>query len=419
MNALTPRRVLLLAYHFPPLGGAGVQRTLKYVKYLPDFGWQPVTITGPARGGALSDPTLLDELRGAAVIRTRAALLPAWLPWRVRNTLSRWLLVADDQAGWGPFALAAATRLIRRGGINALYTTSTPYTAHLVGLRLKRRFGLPWVADFRDPWAENTALKPPTAWHRQRIRGWEAQVMSAADRVTVVSEPMAAAMRAAYPKLPPAHFLTLPNGYDPDDFLHAPLRPPEPEPHMTWVYSGSFYGERRAQPFLQALHAALAAGRIPRARVRVRLVGNVGQAAAEDVRSLGLQDVVELPGYLPHRESIGHLLAADALLLMVAPGPGSAGVLTGKLFEYLAAAKPILGLTPPSAAAELIRESRAGVVIDPGDAAGIEQQIVDWFEQWQRGELHWQGDPAVVARFDRRRLAGQLAETLQADKVAR
>lgn len=414
---LPPRRVLLLAYHFPPLGGAGVQRTLKYVKYLPDFGWQPATITGPARGGALSDPSLLDELRGAQVMRTPAALLPAWLPWRVRNAISRWLLITDDQAGWGPFALTAATRLIRRGGIDALYTTSTPYTAHLVGLRLQQRFGLPWIADFRDPWAENTALKPPTAWHRQRIRRWEGQVVRAADRVTVVSEPMAAAMQAAYPTLPLAHFLTLPNGYDPDDFAQATPAAPDNPPRMTWVYSGSFYGQRRAQPFLQALHAALTAGRIPRAQMRVRLAGNVGHATAEDVRSLDLDDVVELPGYLPHRESIGHLLAADALLLMVAPGPGSAGVLTGKLFEYLAAGKPILGLTPPSAAAELIRESRAGVVINPDDATAIEQQIVAWFGQWQRGELRWQGDRAVVARFDRRLLAGQLAAALQADKV--
>lgn len=406
------RKVLVVAWYYPPLGGAGVQRTVKHVKYLPQSGWQPVVLTGPALRAGLNDATLLEDLDQAPTVhRTRALLLPAALPWRVHHALTRWLLVSDEQAGWYPFALAAASDLIRRGGIDAIYTTSTPYTAHLVGLRLKQRFGLPWVADLRDPWSDNTAIRPPTAWHRQRIRRWEQQVISAADRVTLVSEPMAQDFRAAYPQVEPQRFLFLPNGFDWDDFAHTEPAGRQPG-RMGIVYSGSFYGQRSSQPFLDALRNVLDSDNLPRAAIHVRLVGNVGQATIDQVTALGLGDVVEATGYLAHRQSVAYVLGADVLLLMIAPGPGSAGVLTGKIFEYLAARRPILALTPPSAAADLIRDSRAGVVIDPGDGPAIERQLVEWYRQWQRGELACASDRAVIERFDRRRLTLALADAL-------
>lgn len=403
----------MVAWYFPPWGGAGVQRTLKHVKYLPQFGWQPVVLTGPVPRAGLNDPTLLEELDQAPAVRRTSALLPpAALPWRVRHALTRWLLLSDEQAGWYPFALRAASDLIEHGSIDAVYTTSTPYTAHLIGLRLKQRFGLPWVADFRDPWADNVAILPPTDWHRQRIRRWEQQVISAADRVTVVSEPMAQAFQAAYPQVTPQRFLPLPNGFDPDDFAHTEPAGRQPG-RMGIVYSGSFYGQRSSQPFLEALRTVLDRGDVPRSAVHVRLVGNVGQATVDQVKALALGDVVDVTGYVAHRQSVAYVLGADALLLMIAPGPGSAGVLTGKIFEYLAARRPILALTPPSAAADLILESRAGVVIDPDDGPGIERQLIEWYGQWQRGELACTSDEAVVERFDRRRLTGTLAEALR------
>lgn len=404
--------LLVLAYYFPPWGGAGVQRTLKYVKYLPQFGWQPQVVTARSRVQAVSDPSLSLELpAGLPVHATPALMLPKALPWRVRNWLARWLLVSDQEAGWASFAQRQAAELIRRRQVQAVYTTSTPYTAHLVGLRLKQRFGLPWIADFRDPWVGNATLRPPTPWHRGRIEGWERQVVTAADRVTVVSEPMAQAFRAAYPQLEPQRFLTLPNGYDPEDFAQAQPLGRQPD-RLGIVYSGSFYGQRTSQPFLQALHNVLARGAIPRTAVQVRLVGNVGQATAEQVQALELADVVAMTGYVAHHQSVGYVLGADVLLLVIAPGPGSEGVLTGKIFEYLAAHRPILALTPPSAAADLIQESRAGVVIDPDDGPAIERQLIAWFDQWRRGVLGCTSDPAVIERFDRRRLTETLAEAL-------
>lgn len=416
MNHDALRNLLVVAYYFPPWGGAGVQRTVKHVKFLPQFGWRPLILTARPQAVALSDPSLRQELPSdLQVAATRAVLMPSYLPWRVRNLVARWLLVSDDQAGWAPFARRQASLLIEREQVRAIYTTSTPYTAHLIGLSLKQHFGIPWLADFRDPWVENTALKPPTTWHRNRIRKWERQVVLNADRVTVVSEPMAAAFRTAYPELPRDHFLTLPNGYDPDDFAQA-VQPSQASrcDVMRIVYSGSFYGQRTAQPFLLALRNLLERNQIPRSSVHVSFVGNVGQATMEQVKELGLGDVIEITGYVSHHQSIGYVVSADVLLLMVAPGPGSEGVLTGKIFEYLAARRPILALTPKSAAGDLVEESRAGVVIDPNDGQAIEHQLVAWFDQWQRGDLTCASDQSVIARFDRRRLTEVLAHALDA-----
>jgi glycosyltransferase involved in cell wall biosynthesis len=409
------RNLLVLAYYFPPCGGAGVQRTLKYVKYLPQFGWQPQVVTAQPRAFAVSDSTLIQDLpTGLSVYTTPIRMLPKALPWRVRSWLARWVLVSDQQAGWAPFAQRQAEALIQRRQVQAIYTTSAPYTAHLVGLRLKQRFGLPWVADFRDPWVGNMTLNPPTAWHRMRIQRWERQVVAMADRVTVVSEPMAQAFRAAYPESNPQHFLTLPNGYDPEDFAQVePLRR-HPD-RLGIVYTGSFYGDRQTpRYFLQGLRQACEAVPDLRQAIRVTLVGNVGQTTMPMVESLGLMDMVHATGYCSHRESIAYLLGADALLLIIGPGPGSEVVFTGKIFEYLAASKPILALVPAGAAADLVRSSRAGVVVDPADPAAIAQQLVAMFHQWQRGDLICTGDPAVIARFDRRRLTEALAQALDA-----
>lgn len=414
MSRDAQRDLLVLAYYFPPWGGAGVQRTLKFVKYLPLFGWQPHVVTARPYALAVSDPSLSQELPvGLPVYTTPALIPPKVLPWRVRNWLARWLLVSDQEAGWAPFAQRQAEKLIQRQQVQAVYTTSVPYTAHLVGLRLKQRFGLPWIADFRDPWVGNATLKPATHWHQARIVRWEEQVVAAADRVTVVSEPMAQAFQAAYPALEPQRFLTIPNGYDPDDFVDTEPLGRQPG-RLGIVYSGSFYAQRSARPFLQALHNVLIQGDIPRAAVQVRLVGNVGQATEDLVRTMGLADVVEIIGYVAHRQSVGYVLGADVLLLMIAPGPGSEGVLTGKIFEYLAARRPVLALTPPSAAADLIRESRSGVVVDPENVAAIGDQLAALFRQWQLGTLVCDSNPAVVARFDRRRLTQTLALALEA-----
>jgi hypothetical protein len=193
------RRVLMVAYYFPPLGGAGVQRTLKFVKYLPEFDWQPVVLATKVSDARLRDPSLEKEIPATvSVCRTPALTLPARLPWRLRSFIARWLLLVDEQLGWLPFAVSQGQRMIEEHGVEAIYTTSAPYTSHLIGARLKQRTGLPWVADFRDPWVGNVSSTFPTGFHLELAKRFESQVLQGAERVIVVSEPMRQAGGSAF-----------------------------------------------------------------------------------------------------------------------------------------------------------------------------------------------------------------------------
>jgi glycosyltransferase involved in cell wall biosynthesis len=406
--------LLVVAYYFPPHGGAGVQRTLKFVKYLPEFNWQALVLTAVPRGGQPKDPGLTVEIPTETTIyRTKAKSIPSWFPWRLRNFISRWLLVVDDQIGWLPFAVGGGKRIIRNHRIDAIFTTSSPYTDHLIGYLLKRRTNLPWIADFRDPWIGNFSSSFPTPIHAQIASRLESLVINHADRVTVVSEPMRKALLDRYPALPEEKIKTLPNGFDPDDFkVYRPHIKEDGKFHI--VYTGSFYGPKQTPIyFLKSLQKALDSGLIPRERIRVSLIGNTGKYVFQLVEDLDLSDVVRISGFLPHDKSVGHLFSADLLLLIIGSGPGSEGVLTGKIFEYLAARKHIFGLVPPGAARDLICSTKSGTVVDPEDIEGITASLHSLFLRWERNELGIRQDLEKVEVFNRRNITSRLAELLE------
>ncbi|HSJ53228.1 MAG TPA: glycosyltransferase family 4 protein, partial [Anaerolineae bacterium] len=394
-------------------GGGGVQRTVKFVKYLPEVGWQPVVLTVRQDYAQVQDHSFGNDIpAGTPIWRTRALLLPRLLPWRLKNLITSWLLLVDQQLGWLPFAVRQGLALARHQQVDAIYTTASPYTAHLVGLQLKRRTGLPWLADFRDPWLGNFAHSFPTSLHERWAGRLERQVVETADRVIVVSEPMREALLARYANLSPHRVLTLPNGYDPADMEGVEPLGHDPE-RMVIVYSGSFYGKQQTPfCFLQGLKDAIAAGHLPAGRVRVLFVGAMNRDIRQQVESMDLGGSIQVTGYVAHTQSVGYLHGADLLLLVVGSGPGSQAVLTGKIFEYLAAGKPILALAPPGAAANLVREARAGVVVDPEDVGAISAQIALCYRDWERGVLGVTSVPQVVARYDRRQLTATLARSL-------
>ncbi len=407
------RRVLVIAFYFPPQGGAGVQRTLKFVKYLPEFGWQPIVLTVTGSDSTLRDESLAREVPSTvSVHRTPALLLPRLVPWRVRRWLTRWLLVVDEQVGWLPFAVARGKCLIQETGIAVIYTTSAPYTDHLIGLWLKRATGRPWVADLRDPWVDNPALAFASPFHRRWVERLERQTFLEADRVVVNTATALDFYRRKYPGLEGGRLLAIPNGYDPDDLADVAPAPLD-RTRFQIVHVGSLYGQMRtARPFLQALRNLMEARTLPRQRVQVSFVGNVGHEVAALVQEYALDDVVRLIGYVPHRESIAYLLAADLLLLIPTSGPGSEVFIPAKAFEYLAVGRPILTLATPGAAADLIAEAHAGPVVDPNDVLAIAAHLAALYNRWQQGDLAGTTDPQVVARHDRRVLAGRLAAVL-------
>lgn len=406
-------KILVIAYYFPPLGGGGVQRTAKFVKFLPGFGWQPVVLTIQSNSAYLHDNSQLNLIStDLKVYRTSTLSFPTKLPWRVRSMITRWILLVDQEVGWLPFAVTKARTIIEQEKIEVIYSTSAPYTAHLIGWQLKKNTGLPWLADFRDPWVGNFSRSFPTTFHKIIALRLEQRVVSQANRVLVVSEPMRRELLRRYTTLDPAHVVTLPNGFDPADFTGV-----EPSVqtlgHFTIVYTGSFYGQQQTPYyFLLGLRTALDKGQLSSQNVKVYFVGSVGKTAPQYIEEFGLTNVVEMVGYIPHQQSIAYLLGADVLLLVIGSGPGSEVVFTGKIFEYLAAGKPILALVPPGVAADLLAEAGVGYIVPPEEPAAIAAALVDLFVAWKANTLAVSPDPSVVARYDRRQQTGQLAKIL-------
>jgi glycosyltransferase involved in cell wall biosynthesis len=407
------KRVLFIAYYTPPAGGAGVQRSAKFIKYLPDFGWQPIVLTVFPEKYRLHDPSLLADIQPDSNIhRTSAWLPPTWLPWRVRNWFSRWFLLMDENLGWYPFAVKQGEEILNKSKIDAIYSTSPPHTCHMVASTLKAHANLPWVADFRDPWIGNFSRHQPTPFHRHLDTHLEAQAINQADQILVVSPVMREDIQARYPNLEQEKVDLLENGFDKADFtVISPVT--LPADRFTIVYTGSFYSQGLTPDnFLHALTTVIESQRLPRDRVLVLFIGNISHQVSELIERLGLTDLAKLMGYLPHHDSIAHLLAANLLLLILGDGPASKGVLTGKIFEYLAASKPILALAPDGAAADLVREAQAGRVIPPADISAIANALVEMYARWEQGTLDITHRPEVVARYERRNQTARLASLL-------
>jgi len=402
--------VLMIAYSFPPMGGVGVQRTLKFVKYLPEYGWNPhVLTTQPVKVG-LRDEGLLKEIRpDTHITRTAALLPPQRLPWRVREFISRWLLTIDEQVGWLPFATRAGTRIIKENPVDVIYSTSAPYTAHLIARQLHKHYHIPWVADFRDPWIGNANLHFPTPLHRKLVERLERQVIQDADHILVISPPMGQSFCGRIPGAQPSKITWLPNGFDAGDFL-ASQPAMRDKDRFYLVYTGSFYAQgRTARSILEAVQAVLLSGQIPRQRLCLQMVGNIGKSTQKWISELNLDDIIETPGYVSHEQSIAYLLAADALLLIIGVSPDSSAIFTGKVFEYLGAGKPILCLANDGVASDLVRNAHAGIVVSPDDISQITHNLVEMYQQWQNGHLSVTPDQKLIQTFERRQLTGQLA----------
>jgi glycosyltransferase involved in cell wall biosynthesis len=411
-------KVLLVTMYFPPAGGGGVQRPLKLAQYLPPLGIETHVLAPDDpkwvhRDAELRIPTQAwvhraryvgpsarkpaEELHGTEGLER--ALVHARLA-------SRRLLVPDASVTWNLTAIPAAIRLVREQGIDAVITTSPPSSVHFVGAAVKRATGVRWLADLRDPLVANPHRRADTLATRAKqatASGVARLVARSADAISCVSDAIAEEMRGLDPKGP---VRTISNGCDFDDFAGLRYRRSS---RFRITHAGSFFGRRDPRPFLQALHES-------GLDVVARFVGDFRASDREWAEALGLGDRLELVPYAPHAEALRMERNSEALLLLVpdADGRGRA-VLSGKLFEYLAAARPILAAVPvDGAAASLVRETGAGVVVAPDDVAGLRAALEGLHAQYLNGGL-----PAVVLPDDVRRSLSRQARVEETAELLR
>lgn len=437
------RRLLVLAYFFPPIGGGGCQRTLKLVRYLKPLGWDSTVVTARDPDYWILDPTLLEEVPpstevirargltshrlvrllaggGAALERRQGERDPR--SFRKLRRLQSWLMIPDGYLPWAREAERAAARRVQEGGIDVIWTTSSPESAHLAGMALKRRFGLPWVADFRDPWVGRVTYNPPTPWHDARHRALERGVVESADRVTVVSDAMATVYRERYPGVPRERFVTIPNGVDSDDWSRADRLASTAAPaeeaardrgSLVLLHAGQLAHRPTVRTLLAAARQVLDADPSAADALRLRFLGGNEELLPAEIQDPALRGIVEVRPSRPHLEALAAMRRADALVLLGHGGEADALLYTGKIYEYLTSGRPVLGIVDSGPGADLLRAAGAGPVCSAGDIRAVAEAIGRWISEWRRGgRLPTVSPKPAAASWERSAIAAEVAGLL-------
>ena len=426
------KRVLIITYYWPPMGGSGVQRWLKFAKYLPAFGWEPIIYTPENPSFQLHDDSLLNDVRDDQVVWRQPIWEPHQLFYRAKGKknlaqvnqgdildkksqslfekLGLWvrgnLLIPDPRRFWIRPSTKYLTHRLSTERIDAIVTTGPPHSLHHIGRKLNQRTGIPWLADFRDPWTRWVFLRSfrVSAGAMRLHRRQEKQILQSAQAVTTVSQ----ALREDFEELGerPVHALT--NGYDQEDFASAKASPP---PRFLISYIGTLDYLRDPRSFLQALRALCVERADFAEQVRIRFVGYLSGVILRDIeRDAVLADKLTIAHYVPHEEVLRLLQNSYVQLLLLSSGPETRGILTGKFFEYLASGKRILALGGKgSEIDQILQSTQAGVLHDPRDAAGIKATLLRYYEDFKSGApLQTTG----IEQYNRRNLTQSLAKIL-------
>ncbi|MBW6478864.1 MAG: glycosyltransferase family 4 protein [Bacteroidales bacterium] len=429
------KKVLILTYYWPPSGGPGVQRWLKFVKYLPQLGYEPIVITvDPAKATyPITDESLLKEVpEGLTVIRTSTREpygLYKKLSGRKQvpysgftnevsggffSKISRFirgnLFVPDARIGWNSFAIKKAAEVIKNQKIEVFITTSPPHSTQLAGLELKKMFPeIRWIADLRDPWTDifyyNKMLHLP--YIKKRDQEFEKNVLRNADSVITVSD----FISRIFSEKPGSdckgkvHVIT--NGYDPDDFLKTDVKR-DPE-FFTLAYVGTISDEYLLSGLVNACEKAREKlGN----KFRVMFTGNISSRWKEPLENK-LGNSVFFSGHVDHHEAVKRMQMADMLLLVIPEIEHNEGIITGKLFEYLAASRPVLGIGPLNGdAARVLEKTAAGKMFSYNDHKNISAFIL----QYALKEKEWLPDQDQINKFSRKAQTEKLVQLMESNR---
>jgi len=413
------KKVLVIAYYFPPLGGSGVQRILKFVKYLPQFGWQPTVLTIGPTAYYVKDDSLLKEIEHLdinivrtnsidpnAVVHKRQEIvkMPKESTRKILGFISDSLFLPDNKIGWKRKAIKVASELLKKEKFDVIFATSPPVTDFLIGAALKKKFKIPLVVDYRDSWLNYPFKFFPTPLHRYLHYRMERSVLRAADMAVTTSRRTKEELLLRHKFLTHNDVIIIPHGFDPED-LQVPSQDVLPRVEkMRITYSGMFYGNITPAYFLQALAQVFKHNPVLKGRIEACFIGLFRPEYINLVNHLGLQNSVNLLGYLEHKEAVRYLLASDVVWVMMQDDLTT----PGKIFEYFGVRKKILGCVPEGYIRSLIEEA-GGACVDPDNVQQIEEMIVKLYVQYERKAL--QGARAEVAeKYDRIVLTGELAK---------
>lgn len=425
------KKVLIITYYWPPSGGSAVLRWLKFTKYLRGFGWEPIIYTPSNPEPQEIDQSLLQDIPENLEVITS----PIWEPYNIYkwltgkkkedrlgvammsdkkkagslSKLSLWirsnLFIPDPRRFWVNPSIRRLTALLQLKPVDVVVTTGPPHSMHLIGLGLKRRLGVRWVADFRDPWTNIDFYKDLTltGLADRCHRKLERKVLQEADHVITVSPGMTREFLA----MGIHNVSTITNGYDEESL---PLQKPE-YGKFTLLHLGSMPKSRNPEMLWEVLSELAKHNDHFASCLQIRLIGKTDLRVRDSISHFDLQDYVVHEEFIPHDQTMGILSSAGVLLLCINNTPNAGGILTNKFFEYLSAHRPILAFGPADGdVSAILAETGGGKIFEYGDGPGLKNHILDLFELYS--QHHLTVESREIDRFSRKNLTRQLSELL-------
>ena len=431
------KKVLIISYYWPPAGGAGVQRWLKFVKYLHHFDWEPIVYTPQNGEIPVFDPSLEKDIPlNLQVIKT-----PIWEPYtfykqlvgqkphekintgflterkkpKTTEKLAVWirgnLFIPDARKFWIQPSVKFLKKYLHEHPVDAIISTGPPHSMHLIALQLKEQLQLPWLADFRDPWTniDYYADLMLTHWADKKHHQLEQQVLTAADRIVAVSPTLTNELHALSKQpLSSSKFVTIPNGYDEEADSDLPI---QRDKKFSIVHIGTLVRSRNPEVLWKVLAELIEQHPLFAQAVEIKLVGKVDIQVTQSIEHYGLSPYLTKVEYLPHDNVIALQRQSQVLLLIINDTKNAKGILTGKLFEYLRSRRPILGIGPVDGdAAAILNETHAGKMLDFQDSQGIKAQVINYFNKYQTQSLV--ESSSQINSYSRRALTHKLANVL-------
>jgi len=424
------KKVLIITYYWPPAGGAGVQRALKFVKYLPQSGWQPFVLTVKNPDSPVEDKSLEADIpKECKVYKTKSIepfefykkfigrnkndKIPADVLLKkekagIKERLAQWirinLFIPDAKIGWKYFAVKRGVKIVKNENIDLIFSTSPPQTVSLIAEKIAKKTNKKWIADFRDPWMEivyyqNIKRSSFTKFIDARL---EKKVLNNADGVVSISKGLIDLLKTKANN----KFYLLPNGYDESDFGEIQQGK---NTEFTIAYTGSMSDDRIPYPLIRALKRIVFEDGIK--NIKLKIVGRAAPRLTGLIEKEKLVNYFNFTSFLPHKESTKVLQSADVLLLVIDDVPNNEGFLTGKIFEYLGCRKPIFAIGPANGDAhKILLETNSGEMVDYKDDEGAYRLLRRMYEDWKTNYSRFTYD---VEQFSRKNLTKKLVRVFE------
>lgn len=428
------KRVLIITYYWPPSGGSGVQRWLKMSKYLPQYGWQPVIYTADDAEYPVEDLSLEKDIAPETEVIRRKIVEPysfykkflgikkdvkvkagfinegkkksSW-----KENISVWLrgnvFIPDARCWWIRPSVRFLKKYLETNPVDAIISTGPPHSMHLIAKELHEKFNIPWIADFRDPWTDIDFYNDLrlTKWADRKHHQLEMSVLSSANEVVTVGNHCAQGLKSISGR----NVKVVPNGYDFDaEMLKNDNRLTE---KFTLSHIGIIGANRNPVSFWEIVKE-LTQDKAFADALNIRLIGQIDKSVVDGIKANGIERYVDIIPYIPHSEVLKKQTESQVLLLFINDTPNAKGVLTGKLFEYMASGRPILSIGPSDGdTASILQETQTGVCIDFDDKEKMKAELLSLFNKYRNNELHTSHNE-TVKRFSRENLTSEYVNIL-------